>query len=676
MSNRLKDEKSPYLFQHKDNPVDWYPWCDEAFAKARTEDKPIFLSVGYSTCHWCHVMAHESFEDEAVAGLLNRGFVCIKVDREERPDIDAVYMAVCQAVTGQGGWPLTIIMTPEQKPFFAGTYFPKERYYDRPGLMDLLNEVLRLWKVRRQELLRDSEEITALIHKSSAAKETGSGEAIPGKKLLMKAYYIFQKQFDPLWGGFGGAPKFPSPHNLLFLMRYAKEEKEPEALQMAEATLNAMADGGIHDHIGGGFSRYSTDEQWLVPHFEKMLYDNALLILAYLEAYRVTEKEKYRDMVRHTADYILRELTDRQGGFYCGQDADSEGVEGKYYVFTPDEVISVLGESDGKEFCRLYGISEEGNFEGKSIPNRIRRVQAEGKCKASAADRLYEYRLNRTSLHKDDKVLLSWNAWTILALARAGAVLNEKRYLEAAKKAREFIEAYMTGKDGRLYLRFRDGEAANQGQLEDYAVYVLALLELYRTDFQVEYLSAAIQRAGQMIRFFEDEEAGGYFINASDAAQLIARPKEMYDGAMPSGNSAAAMALQKLAALTGDTGWQEAARRQLKYCAREIYEYPAGYSFALLAMAEAVYPHRELVCSVAGEMSEELREQLENLPIYGMEILVKTRENAEELAECAPFTTEYPLPEEGVTYYLCENGVCQTPVRELSLLHEFFNQIQ
>lgn len=325
MPNRLKDEKSPYLFQHKDNPVDWYPWCDEAFTKARSEDKPVFLSIGYSTCHWCHVMAHESFEDEDVAELLNQGFVCIKVDREERPDIDAVYMSVCQALTGQGGWPLTIIMTPEQKPFFAGTYFPKEQYYGRPGLMDILNEVLKLWKSRRQELLRDSEEITAAINKDCTAQEGGSGARLSGKEMLGKAYRIFVKQFNPVWGGFGGAPKFPSPHNLLFLMRYAKEEQERDALHMAEVTLNAMADGGIHDHVGGGFSRYSTDEQWIVPHFEKMLYDNALLILAYLEAYQVTEKEKYKDIVRDTADYILRELTDRQGGFYCGQDADSEG---------------------------------------------------------------------------------------------------------------------------------------------------------------------------------------------------------------------------------------------------------------------------------------------------------------------------------------------------------------
>lgn len=613
MSNKLKDEKSPYLLQHKDNPVDWYPWGEEAFRKAREQDKPVFLSIGYSTCHWCHVMAHESFEDEEVAGLLNQGYVCIKVDREERPDIDTVYMAVCQAVTGQGGWPLTIIMTPEQKPFFAGTYFPKERYYGRPGLTDILKEVLVLWKDRREELIRDGEEITAAINRKYAVRENNQEKRLSGKEILRKAYRIFEKQFDPDWGGFGGAPKFPSPHNLLFLMRYAREEQEDYALHMAEVTLDAMMKGGIHDHIGGGFSRYSTDEKWLIPHFEKMLYDNALLILAYLEAYRLTGKERYRDTVRHTADYILRELTDGQGGFYCGQDADSEGVEGKYYVFTPGEVAAVLGEAEGREFCRQYGIVEEGNFEGKCIPNRI------GNCRMGAGmsdyylnqmkEKLYAYRLNRTSLHKDDKILLSWNAWTIIALSRAGVMLKEERYLEAARKAQKFIEERMTDEDGRLYLRYRDGEAANQGQLEDYAVYALAMLELYQADFRVDYLAGAIRTAKQMRRFFEDEEAGGYFINASDATQLIARPKEMYDGAIPSGNSVAAMALGKLAALTADTDWQEASRRQLRYCEREIREYPAGCGFALLAMADAAYLRRELVCTVRGEISKECTER-------------------------------------------------------------------
>lgn len=701
MANRLKDEKSPYLLQHKDNPVDWYPWCEEAFQRAKEEDKPVFLSIGYSTCHWCHVMAHESFEDQKVADLLNQGYVSIKVDREERPDIDAVYMSVCQAVTGSGGWPLTIIITPEQKPFFAGTYFPRERYYGRPGLVDILREVQVLWKERREELLRDGEEITAMINKKNVQGKDLSGKndskndpkndpgrdnsgkwglqgISPEKEILKKAYHLFEKAFDPVWGGFGGAPKFPSPHNLLFLMRYAKEEWSAKALHMAEVTLDAMADGGIHDHIGGGFSRYSTDERWLVPHFEKMLYDNALLILAYLEAYQMTEKEKYADIVRHTADYILRELTDKQGGFYCGQDADSDGVEGKYYVFTPQEVEDVLGSSEGSAFCCKYGITEEGNFEGKSIPNRIgtareeegqdgencrRRLEVQKGCEKRIQDKIYEYRLKRTTLHKDDKILLSWNAWTILALTRAGSVLGEKRYLEAAKRAQRFIEAYMTDGDNRLFLRYREKEAAQMGQLEDYAVYALSLLELYQAGFRTEYLAGAVQRAEQMVHFFEDDEDGGYYINASDAVQLIARPKEMYDGAIPSGNSVAAMVTQKLAMLTGDVRWQEAAKRQMDHCIREIREYPAGYSFALLALAEAVYPHKELVCTVSaefGNLPEEQMEKLMRMSLQGAAVLVKTKENADELAECAPFTAGYPLPQEGSMYYLCENGTCKS----------------
>ena len=366
MSNRLQNEKSPYLQQHKDNPVDWYPWCEEAFQKAAKEEKPIFLSIGYSTCHWCHVMAHESFEDREIAAFLNENFICIKVDREERPDIDAVYMSVCQAVTGSGGWPLTIMMTPEQKPFFAGTYFPKKSRYGQPGLTDILKAVTDLWKYNREKLWNTGEELVKVLHQT-----TSSDGHTPDKSILQRACSLFQNQFDPVWGGFGSAPKFPTPHNLIFLMHYSYLEHKPETLKMAEATLDAMAKGGIQDHIGGGFSRYSTDEKWLIPHFEKMLYDNALLILAYLTAYQLTKKEVYARIARRTADYILRELTDEEGGFYCGQDADSDGVEGKYYSFTPEEVKEVLGEKSGDEFCSRYHITEAGNFEGKSIPNQI-----------------------------------------------------------------------------------------------------------------------------------------------------------------------------------------------------------------------------------------------------------------------------------------------------------------
>lgn len=663
MSNRLKNEKSPYLFQHKDNPVDWYPWCREAFQKAADEDKPVFLSIGYSTCHWCHVMAHESFEDAEIAEQLNRDFVCIKVDREERPDIDAVYMAVCQAVTGAGGWPLTIIMTPEQKPFFAGTYFPKQHRYGQPGLKELLKRVADLWKRDREKLLNAGDQIVAAINQGQP-----SGGNEPNRALLHEAYGLFHRQFDSKWGGFGSAPKFPAPHNLLFLMRYSLLEAAPDALEMAQTTLDAMACGGLQDHIGGGFSRYSTDEKWLVPHFEKMLYDNALLIMAYLKAFQLTKLERYADTARRTADYILRELTDEQGGFYCGQDADSDSVEGKYYVFTPEESEAVLGKEDGRAFNRLYGITAAGNFEGKSIPNRIGQTEDGWQAKDERLQKLYQYRLNRVKLHKDDKILLSWNAWTILALSQAGRILGNDRYLNAARRAQQFIENNMTDQNGRLYLRWRDGEAAHIGQLEDYAVYALALLELYRAAFEPEYLNEAICRARQMIELFEDQENGGYFITASDAERLIARPKETYDGALPSGNSVATMVLQRLAMLTGETEWQEAANRQLGFMVGEITGYPAGSSFALLAMADALYSHRELICAVNGNVPWELKAYLKENSADELHILIKTVDNAALLSQCAPFTRDYPVPEDGAVYYLCENGACKAPVMNFEQL--------
>ena len=664
MPNRLKQEKSPYLMQHGENPVDWYPWCEEAFQKAAREDKPIFLSIGYSTCHWCHVMAHESFEDSEVADLLNREYVSIKVDREERPDIDAVYMSVCQAMTGSGGWPLTIFMTPEQKPFFAGTYFPKNGGYGRFGLMELLERVVDLWKNNREELLRAGNQITAAINQG----QTGTGKK-PDRQLVERAYGQLAQRFDHKWGGFGAAPKFPTPHNLLFLMRYGEVTQESNARKMVEITLKDMAKGGIFDHIGGGFSRYSTDEMWLVPHFEKMLYDNALLLIAYVKAYQHNKWECFADTARQTADYILRELSSVEGGCYCGQDADSDGVEGKYYVFTPKEVKTVLGEENGDEFCRLYDITQSGNFEGKSIPNRIYSSEDGWDMDDPRLNKLYEYRLNRTKLHKDDKILLSWNAWAMLALAKAGQVLEEPSYLDAAVRIHAFIERKMVDENDRLYLRYRDGDAAYVGQLEDYAVYALALLELYRTTFDVKYLQAAIHRAKQMVELFEDKNKGGYFMTAFDGEQLIARPKETYDGAIPSGNSVAAMVLQTLASLSGEQEWQAAAGRQLSFLAGEIGEYPSASCFGVLAMMNALYPHRELVCAARDGMPDELKNYLKSRPADDLYVLLKTKDSADVLSKCTPFTKDYPIPEQGSMYYLCENGACKAPVPEFFQLN-------
>lgn len=668
MSNHLKYEKSPYLLQHKENPVNWYPWCDEAFRKAAKEDKPVFLSIGYSTCHWCHVMAHESFEDEKIAEILNENYISIKVDREERPDIDAVYMSVCQMMTGSGGWPLTIIMTPEKKPFLAGTYFPKERKYGQEGLINLLRKVTGFWKNQREELLNAGDKITAMLEKEeqdcrSQREGKGNQEKELSPELFHTAYSQLERQFDERDGGFGSAPKFPMPHQLLFLMRYSFSEAVLKAMRMAESTLDAMAKGGIYDHIGGGFSRYSTDSRWLVPHFEKMLYDNALLILAYLNAFQASGNQEYADIARNTADYILRELRDEKGGFYCGQDADSDGVEGKYYVFTPEEIKRVLGERDGTEYCALYGITQDGNFEGKNIPNRIGHTQIQGWRQGDERiQKLYQYRLERTDLHKDTKILLSWNAWTIIALLWTGQLLGEKKYVRVAVEAERFLRESMTDEQNRLYLRYCDGEAAHAGQLTDYALYALAHLELYRGTFEVEYLREAIFRAEQMVEYFEDKEEGGYYITAADAEVLLTRPKEIYDGAVPSGNSVAAAVLCRLSALTGEKRWQEAADRQIRFLVESVWDYPAGHCFGMFALANVVYPHKELVCAVKDDIPEELMEYLKKTLIYGLNVLVKTTENERELAECVPYTAAYPVPEKGVKYYMCKNGACMAPV--------------
>ena len=661
MANRLSKEKSPYLLQHKDNPVDWYPWCEEAFQKARAEDKPIFLSIGYSTCHWCHVMAHESFEDEKTAKLLNK-FVCIKVDREERPDVDAVYMNVCQALTGSGGWPLTIFMTPDQKPFFAGTYFPKTSRYGQPGLQDLLRQIAELWRTDREELRQSGSRIASKLQCSKAPVSNA-----PDRSLVLRGYQMLRQSFDLTWGGFGRAPKFPMPHNLLFLMRFYTAEGEPEALQMAEHTLQAMAAGGIFDHIGGGFSRYSTDKKWLVPHFEKMLYDNALLILAYLEAFQLTQNPYYADIARRTADYILRELTDPQGGFYCGQDADSDGVEGKYYVFTPEEIKQVLGDEDGALFCQMYDITTAGNFEGKSIPNRIVKSDSCWNEHDPRLLKLLEYRRTRAHLHLDKKILLSWNAWTIIAFAAAGSVLDDTRYLDGAVKAYEFIKAYMTDERGRLFLRFCDGEAAHAGQLDDYAVYALALTELYSRTFDTKYLKEAVRYAGQMIDLFEDKESGGFYMTAYDAEQLITRPKEIYDGALPSGNSAAAMALERLAGLTGELRFRKAADRQHAFLAGQIGEHPSAHCYALLAMSRVLYPHRELLCAGTG-IPAEMVHYMKTQPFHDVSMLYKSPENEKELATLAPFTKDYPVSAHPI-YYLCENGACHKPENDFNKLN-------
>ena len=662
--NHLSKEKSPYLLQHADNPVDWYPWGAEAFRRAGEEDKPVFLSIGYSTCHWCHVMAHESFEDGEVADLLNRSFIAVKVDREERPDIDAVYMSVCQAMTGAGGWPLTVVMTPEQKPFFAGTYLPKHSRYGMNGLVELLSGIAREWRDNRAQLLEAGETITGFLQSQD---QGGPSPAEPSRALLEEGVEIFRRSFDRRWGGFGTAPKFPMPHNLVFLLRYAREFGDGEAREMAERTLLQMYRGGIFDHIGGGFSRYSTDDQWLVPHFEKMLYDNALLVWAYLEAYETAGGELYARVARQTLDYVLRELTTGEGAFCCGQDADSEGVEGKYYALTPEEVLEVLGPGEARPFCRRYDITPSGNFEGKSVPNLTGTADYAQSGPTESLQKLYQYRLDRTALHRDDKVLTSWNALMLAAFAMAGRLLNDSTYLEAAKRCDRFLTASLTGEDGRLMLRWREGEAAHPGQLDDYAFYAFALLELYRSTFDSAYLARAAALAKELCALFSEGEAPGLFRTARDSERLISRQRETYDGALPSGNSMAALVLGRLSKLTGDPFFLEQSERQLRYVAGAAQEYPAGHCLGLLALLEAVAPSRELLCAAPEEPPVEflqfMRQNHGNL-----HCLVMNRQNQALLSTLAPFTSAYPIPERGALYYLCQNGACRQPTGELAEL--------
>lgn len=638
-------------------------------------------------------MERESFENEVIGEILNREYVCVKVDREERPDVDSVYMSVCQAMNGQGGWPLTIIMTPDGRPFFSGTYFPPRARYGRPGLEELLTAAAAQWKVHKEKLLDQAGQ----IEKYLKSQERKGRWAQPELGLAHQAFRQFADSFDSKNGGFGSAPKFPTPHNLMFLMEYGARENRPEAMSMAQTTLVQMYRGGIFDHIGGGFSRYSTDGQWLVPHFEKMLYDNSLLVMAYIKAYGRTGRKLYRCVAEKILEYVRRELTDPQGGFYCGQDADSDGVEGKYYVFTREEIRTVLGERAGRDFCRKYGIKAHGNFEGRSIPNLLENENYEeicgeprggddhggnvcdgdDNCFAGREDedckKLYQYRLDRAGLHKDDKILVSWNGWMICACAMAGAVLGDKKYVDMAARAEAFISSRLV-KDGRLMVRYRDGDAAGEGKLDDYACYSLALLELYRVTFQADYLKRAAKWAEIMTEQFFDREQGGFYLYAEDGEQLIVRTKETYDGAMPSGNSVAAQVLYRLAQMTGGVKWQKVLEKQLCYLAGAMEGYPSGHSYGLLTVMDVLYPSKELVCTLSSGTDKERRRKLiarlANLAetAEGLAVVVKTEENALEIERLLPYTEGYPVPETGELFYLCAGNECMQPVSQLGQL--------
>lgn len=685
--NRLAKEKSPYLRQHATNPVDWYPWGEEAFAAAKAADKPIFLSIGYSTCHWCHVMERESFADPEVATVLNEVFVPVKVDREERPDLDGIYMAVCQAMTGNGGWPLTIIMTPDQKPFFAGTYFPKKSSFGRIGLLELAKKIQELWRTRREELLAMAAHNLDLLQEEAEAAGTG-GQLQP--EVLDRGFVQLAQLYDEINGGFGFAPKFPTPHHLLFLLRYWQRTGEAKALTMVERTLTAMRYGGIYDHLGGGFHRYSTDERWFVPHFEKMLYDQAMLLLAYLEAYQVTGNSLFRQTAEEIYTYLVTVMRDESGGFYSAEDADSEGVEGKFYLWSWPEVHQVLNPEEARLVTAYFNLEPAGNCRSPELPDGANLLYITAELPAvarrlevdparaeelfvSAKARLLAYRQQRVPPFKDEKILTDWNGLLLVALAKGGQVLQKKEWIHTAEETARFLLTAMRTPDGGLWHRYYRGEAGIHGFLEDYAFLIWGLLELYAATFEANYLAEALALTTVLQRNFLDPARGGYFQTAADAELVLVRQKELYDGAIPSGNSVMLANLLKLARITGDPSWQQEAERSSGFFGDRVGRAPVNYTHFLSALDFAFGPGREIV--IVGRRGEEMTERM--LALLQTTYLPRTiglfRPAAEEepvLASLAPFTKELTALDGKTTAYVCRNYQCSMPTTDWGRFQE------
>jgi hypothetical protein len=674
--NRLSREKSHYLLQHAENPVDWYPWGEEAFDKAKREDKPIFLSIGYSTCHWCHVMAHESFEDEEVGRMLNEFFVAIKVDREERPDVDMVYMAVCQAITLKGGWPLSVFMTPDAKPFYAGTYFPKTGRMGMPGFMDIISHIANAWAKDRTPLLEASEKIT----KGIQPRPSSGSMAELGLDTLKKGYDQLAQAFDPKWGGFGSAPKFPTPHNLTFLLRWHRRNGEVNALRMVEKTLDNMRYGGIFDHIGYGFCRYSVDERWLVPHFEKMLYDQAMLTMAYTETHQATGEVRYGKVAAEILTYVLRDMTAPEGGFYTAEDADSEGEEGLFYVWTPTEIKEHLGKDLADLFCRFYDIGPHGNFEdGRSILHTripLESFAAREKMEVAelqrlleeARERLFMKRERRVHPLKDDKILTSWNGLMIAAMAKAYQALGDQAYVDAAQGAAGFILDNLT-KDGyRLFRRYRDGDVAYPGYLDDYSNFVWGLIELYEATFETSYLEEAINLNHSMIDLFWDETHDGFFYSGKDNEVLIKQSKEIYDGAIPSSNSVAILNLVRLSRITGDVDLGRKAEQAAGAFAKRIRAYPSAYTQFLAALDFIIGPSHEIVIVEGqnGKSSKSIVEAIHRQFVPNKVLLLRPADRQrDKIAALAPFTKELGSQGDRTAVHICEQQSCHRTVTEV-----------
>jgi len=684
--NKLISEKSPYLLQHAHNPVKWYPWGPEAFRLAQKKDKPIFLSIGYSTCHWCHVMEHESFEDPEVAKLMNDVFVSIKVDREERPDIDSVYMMVCQMLTGSGGWPLTIIMTPDKKPFYAATYIPKETRFGRIGMVDLIPRVKEMWTTRRSEMLNSANQITESISAASREMSPGAtGEALDESTLNL-TYEQLSMRFDEQYGGFGSAPRFPTPHNLLFLLRYWRRSGDEGALEMVEKTLQEMRRGGIYDHVGFGFHRYSTDSRWLVPHFEKMLYDQALLAMAYTEAYQATGKKKYEETAREIFTYVLRDMMQPEGGFYSAEDADSEGVEGKYYVWTFKEAQQVLAPEEATLIVKVFNIRKDGNFmeqptrEGTGsnilhLRKSVKELASDLKVSEEALQKrlkairqkLFDYREKRVHPHKDDKILTDWNGLMIAALAKGAQVFEESEYAEAAERAADFILTTMRSSRGRLLHRYRDGQAAIPAHIEDYAFLIWGLLELYEATFRVGYLETALDLNKDLIKYFWDEDGGGFYFTANDSEKLLVRHKEIHDGAIPSGNSVAMLNLLRLGRLTAKSDLEEKAATIGKVFSESISESPSAHTQLMAAVDFGIGPSYEVVI-VGNSKAEDTKEMVQALHTHFIPnkvvLLRPIDQEAAGIERLAKFTKYQTSIDNRATAYVCVNYNCKLPTTD------------
>ena len=678
-TNRLARETSPYLLQHAPNPVEWYAWGAEALERAKSEDKPILLSIGYSACHWCHVMERESFENEEIARLMNENFVNIKVDREERPDLDQIYMSAVQMMTRHGGWPLTVFLTPDLVPFYGGTYFPPEDRHNMPGFPRILLGVADAYRTRPEEVKQSSTEILSELRRMNITSESSDSLST---SLLDGARQALARSYDSRHGGFGGAPKFPSSMNLDFLLRTYRRTGDEEALRMVVHTCTKMARGGMYDHLGGGFHRYSTDAEWLVPHFEKMLYDNALLSRLYLHAFQATRDDFFRRVVTETLDYVVREMTGEGGGFYSTQDADSEGVEGKFFVWDRGEMVSLLGGDDARLFNAYYGVTEGGNFEGHNILNvRVAAEEAARELKvpeerlADVLERgrqaLFEARERRIKPGRDEKILTAWNGLMIESFAEAAAALGREDYRQAAERAADFLLSRLR-RGGLLLHVYKDGQAKHVGFLDDYSYVLSALITLFETTGDARWLTESVGLAGKMVEEFWDEEDGGFFYTGRSGEKLIVRNKDYFDNATPSGNSVAAEALLRLSTLTGEEDYKRKAVNVLRLVGGPAERYPSAFGYALGALDFHLSTPKEIVVVSPGDSWKDARPFAEEIWTRYLpnKVVVFASEDDGTLAERVPLLRDRRAEGGRATAYVCENYTCQRPVTDPAELAE------